>query len=138
MSLKKIISIAGKPGLFEIKSHSKNGIVVQSMLDNKRFSVNASQNVSVLNDIAIYTYDEEIPLRDILYTIFQKNDGKSVINHKEKNEKLISFFREVLPEFDEERVYTSNIKKVIQWYNILIANKFDFESLKETEEVKEE
>ena len=92
-------------------------------------------NVSVLNDIAIYTHDDEIPLRNIFKTIAEK--GIQVINHKESNDKLISFFIEVLPNYDEERVYPSNIKKVVQWYNILATAKFDFSQIKEDSEEEE-
>jgi hypothetical protein len=81
-------------------------------------------NVSVLNDIAIYTYDDEVPLREVFKTISEKEDD--VISHKESNANLISFFNDILPNFDQERVYPSNIKKVVQWYTILEKANFDF------------
>ena len=95
-------------------------------------------NVSILNDIAIYTYEEEVPLRNVLKTIAVKNKNKETISHKESNANLTSFFNEVLPDYDEERVYTSNIKKVVQWYNLLAKNEFDFSSIKEDSESEEE
>ena len=95
-------------------------------------------NVSVINDIAIYTYEEEVPLRNIFKKIAEKQNGSATISHKESNDKLISFFNEILPDFDEERVYPSNIKKVVQWYNILATAKFDFSSIKEPSKEEEE
>jgi len=137
MGLTKTIAISGKPGLFNIVSQSKGGFVVQSLIDQKKFPVTNTHNVSVLNDIAIYTYEEEKPLREIFLAINTKEEGKAAINHKESNAKLIAYFSEILPDFDQERVYTSNIKKVIQWYNILVASEFDFSTLEETEKTEE-
>ena len=136
MSLEKIVAISGRPGLFEIVSQTKGGLIVQSLVDKKRLPINAMHNVSVLNDIAIYTYDDEVPLRDIFTSIAKKGDN--IISHKESNDKLLSFFSEVLPNFDEDRVYPSNIKKVIQWYTILANDNFDFSSIKEEGDSDEE
>jgi len=136
MALDKIIAVTGKPGLYEIKAQSKGGFIVESLVDKKRFPITATHNVSILNDIAIYTWNEEVPLRDVLTTIFEKNEGKNSISHKSSNKELMAFFAEILPEYDTERVYASNIKKVVQWYNLLVDNKFDFSSLKEGEEEK--
>ena len=138
MSLEKIISVTGKPGLFEIIAQSKGGIIVESMIDKKRFPINAMHNVSVLDNIAIYTYEEEVPLRTVLKTIFEKEEGKESISPKESGKKLMAYFSEVLPNYDDERVYASNIKKVLQWYNLLIQNNFDFSTLIEKEETETE
>ena len=124
MSLEKIVAESGKPGLYEIISQTKGGLIVKSLVDNKRLPINAMHNVSVLNDIAIYTYDDEVPLREVFKTISEKEDD--VISHKESNANLISFFNDILPNFDQERVYPSNIKKVVQWYTILEKANFDF------------
>ena len=124
MSLEKIVAVSGKPGLYEIISQTKGGLIVKSLVDNKRLPINAMHNVSVLNDIAIYTYDDEVPLREVFKTISEKEDD--VISHKESNANLISFFNDILPNFDQERVYPSNIKKVVQWYSILEKANFDF------------
>ncbi|MFD0762564.1 DUF5606 domain-containing protein [Lutibacter aestuarii] len=137
MELKNIVAINGKPGLYEIKAQSKGGIIVESLLDQKKFPVMATHNISALNEIAIYTYEEEVPLRIVLKSIFEKQQGENTISHKESGKVLTSFFREVLPNFDEERVYTSNIKKVLQWYNLLASKNFDFTSIKEEDEVEE-
>ena len=134
MGLTKTIAITGKPGLFNIISQSKGGFVVQSLVDQKKFPISNSHNVSVLNDIAIYTYEEEVPLRNIFLTINEKEQGKESISHKSDNKTLLSYFAEILPDFDQERVYPSNIKTVLQWYNILVAAQFDFSTITETEE----
>jgi len=138
MTIEKIISVAGKPGLFEIISQTKGGLIVQSLLDKKRVPINAMHNVSSLNDIAIYTYEEEVPLREVLKNIAEKQNNVEGISHKDSNANLISFFNEVLPNFDDERVYASNIKKIVQWYNILVASNFDFSTLTEKEASEEE
>jgi len=138
MDLKDIVAINSKPGLYEIKAQSKGGIIVESLIDSKRFPVTVTHNISALNEIAIYTYEEEIPLRIIFKAIGEKEQGKEAINPKESGKVLTSYFREILPDFDEERVYTSNIKKVLQWYNLLASKGFDFASIKEEEEETEE
>ncbi len=138
MELKDIVAINGKPGLYEIKAQSKGGIIVESLIDSKRFPITVTHNISALNEIAIYTYEEEIPLRVVLKGIGEKESGKEAISHKESGKILTSYFREILPDFDEERVYTSNIKKVLQWYNLLASKNFDFTAIKEAEEETEE
>ena len=138
MELKDIVAINGKPGLFEIKAQSKGGIIVASLLDEKKFSMPITQNISALNEIAVYTYEEEVPLRIIFKTIGEKESGKEALSHKESAKNLTAYFREILPNFDEDRVYASNIKKVIQWYNLLASKNFDFSTIQEDEEINEE
>ncbi len=138
MKIDKIIAISSKPGLYEIKSQTKGGVIVESLQDKKRFPVNSVHNISTLSDIAIYTYEEEVPLKDVFFNIFKKEEGKKAIDPKSKKEELLNYFSEVLPDYDEERVYPSNIKKVLQWYNALVDAKFDFTSLEEKEEAEEE
>ncbi|MCK4561664.1 MAG: DUF5606 domain-containing protein [Flavobacteriaceae bacterium] len=137
MKIDKIIAISSKPGLYEIKSQTKGGVIVESLIDKKRFPVNSVHNISALSDIAIYTYEEEVPLKDIFFNIFKKEEGKKAIDHKSKKEELLNYFSEVLPDYDEERVYPSNIKKVLQWYNALVDAKFNFASLEKEEEAEE-
>ena len=137
MKIDKIIAISGKPGLFQIISQSKGGIIVESLQDKKRFPVNSIHNVSTLSDIAIYTDEDEKPLKEVFLDIYKKENGKKSIDHKAGKEDLLSYFSEILPNYDEERVYPSNIKKVIQWYNSLIDFDFDFSSLEENEEVED-
>ncbi len=120
MSLDKILSIGGKPGLFKLMTQTRTGFVAESLLDGKRISVGLNSNVSVLSEIAIYTLDEEIPLREVFQKIQEKeNGGKTSIGHKEEKLKLEEYFFEVLPNYDEDRVYASDIKKIVQWYNLL-------------------
>ena len=126
MEFSKIISVTGKPGLFQVVSQSKNAIIVESLTDKKRLAINATQNVSMLENIAIYTYEEDMPLLEVFKAMAAKTEGKEAISHKESGKKLASFFEEVLPNYDAERVYSSNIKKVIQWFNLLIEAGFDF------------
>ena len=120
MGLDKILSIGGRPGLFKLLTQTRTGFVAESLLDKKRISVGMSSNVSVLSEIAIYTLDEELPLREVFQKIKVKEEGgKTTVGHKEDKLKLEEYFFEILPNYDEDRVYPSDIKKVIQWYNIL-------------------
>lgn len=138
MEFNKIIAVTGKPGLFQVVSQTKTGIIVESLTDKKRIPILSTHNVSLLENIAIFTYDEEVPLLNIFKTIFEKEEGKSTISHKESGNKLAAFFLEILPEYDQERVYTSNIKKIIQWYNALIAVEFDFSKAELTSDANQE
>lgn len=122
MDLRTVLSVSGKPGLFKLIAHQKNGVVVESLLDGKRTAISANANVSSLGDIAIYTYEEEVPLRDVFQTMAEVTEGKEALSHKSSKDQLEDFFGEVLPKFDQERVYASDIKKVVQWFNILVKN----------------
>ncbi len=122
MDLRTVLSVSGKPGLFKLIAHQKNGVVVESLLDGKRTAISANANVSSLGDIAIYTYEEEVPLRDVFKTMAEVTEGKEALSHKSSKDQLEDFFGEVLPKFDQERVYASDIKKVVQWFNILVKN----------------
>ncbi|MCH2490925.1 MAG: DUF5606 domain-containing protein [Flavobacteriales bacterium] len=119
MSLEKILSISGKPGLYELKAQTRSGFLAESLIDGKKISVGAQNNVSLLSEIAIYTLTEEVPLREVFAKIADKENGGKAISHKEPKIKLEEYFFEVLPDYDEDRVYPSDIKKVIQWYNLL-------------------
>ena len=119
MTLDKILAISGKPGLYELKAQTRGGFLAESIVDGKRLSVNMRHNVSVLSEIAIYTFSEEVPLREVFQQIKEKEDGKATISHKESKDKLEAFFSEILPDYDEDRVYPGDIKKVVQGYNLL-------------------
>jgi len=120
MSLEKVISISGKPGLYKLITQTRGGFVAESLIDKKRISVSIQNNVSVLSEIAIYTLSEEIPLRDVFQKIKAKENGQQTsVKPKDSKDKLEEYFFNVLPDYDEDRVYTSDIKKVIQWYNLL-------------------
>ena len=138
MEFSKIISVTGKPSLFQVISQSKNAIIAESLTDKKRLAINATQNVSLLENIAIYTYEEDMPLLNVFKAISEKTEGKKALSHKESGNKLTSFFTEVLPNYDDERVYTSNIKKVIQWFNLLIESGFDFSIIEESNSAESE
>tara|TARA_R100000935_G_scaffold58415_2_gene95429 strand:- start:117469 stop:117906 length:438 start_codon:yes stop_codon:yes gene_type:complete len=122
MSLEKILSISGKPGLYKLKTQTRNGFLAESLIDGKKISVGARDNVSLLSEIAIYTLTEELPLREVFKKISEKENGGQTINHKVPKVELEEFFFEVLPDYDEDRVYPSDIKKVVQWYNLLQKN----------------
>ncbi len=139
MSLDKILSISGKPGLYELKAQTRSGFVAESLADGKKLSVSIQNNVSILSEIAIYTFTEEVPLREIFKRIQEKENGEKAISHKESKNKLEAYFSEVLPDYDEDRVYVSDMKKVIQWYNILQAKGItDFEEPEEVTSDEEE
>lgn len=138
MSLDKILSISGKPGLYHLRSKTRSGFIAESLADGKKMPVTMQHNVSILSEIAIYTLDGEVPLREIFQKIKEKEDGGPAINHKSSKDDMEAYFFEVLPNFDEDRVYASDIKKVIQWYNILQAQDLlDFEESTDEEEKDE-
>ena len=123
MSLDKILSISGKPGLYKIIAQTRAGFVAESLIDKKKVSVNMQSNVSVLSEIAIYTLTEELPLKEVFKKIKDKENGQPTsISHKDSKDVLEEYFFEVLPDYDEDRVYASDIKKVVQWYNLLQAH----------------
>ena len=123
MSLDKILSISGKPGLFQLKTRTRSGFVAESLLDGKKVSVSIHSNVSVLSEIAVYTLTEEVPLRKVFAAIKEKENGEATsVSHKDSKDKLEEYFFEVLPDYDEDRVYASDIKKIVQWYNLLHKN----------------
>jgi hypothetical protein len=134
MKLKDILAISGKPGLYQFISQGRNGIIVESFDNKKRMAVNAATKVSSLEDIAIFTETEEVQLRDVFKKFHELEGGKQTISHKENNNDLKAKFEEVIPDYDRDRVYTSDIKKVINWYNILI----EFDLFDPNEEAEEE
>ena len=121
MTLEKILAISGKPGLYVLKVQTRTGFVAESLLDGKKITVNLKSNVSLLSEISIYTYEGEKPLAEIMQKIADKENKGPAISHKEDNAKLTAYFKEILPDYDEERVYPSDIKKVLNWYNMLQA-----------------
>ena len=121
MNLDKILAISGKPGLYVLKVQTRTGFVAESLTDGKKITVNLKSNVSLLSEISIYTYEGEKPLTEVMQRIAVKENKGQAISHKEDNAKLTAYFKEILPEYDEERVYPSDIKKVLNWYNTLEA-----------------
>jgi hypothetical protein len=141
MKLKDILAISGKSGLYKFISQGRNGIIVESFDDNSRSLAHASAKVSTLEDIAIFTETEELPLATVFKKIFEKENGKQAISHKSSPEELKKFFEGILPDYDRNKVYISDIKKVVHWYNILVnLNLIDTSDEKEenTNEIKTE
>ncbi|MEN9907444.1 MAG: hypothetical protein RLZZ540_585 [Bacteroidota bacterium] len=133
MNLEKILAISGKPGLYVLKVQTRTGFVAESLADGKKITVNLKSNVSLLSEISVYTYDGEKPLKEVMSNIAEKENNGAAISHKEDNAALTAYFKEVLPTYDEERVYASDIKKILNWYNTLQAK-----GLIETETAAEE
>jgi len=119
MSIEKILAISGKPGLYELKLQTRTGFVAESLTDGKKITVGLRSNVSLLSEISVYTYNGEVRLAEVFRSIAEKEDNGPALSHKEDNAALSTYFREVLPEFDEDRVYASDIKKILNWYNML-------------------
>lgn len=120
MNISGILAITGKPGLYKIVSQTKNGLLVESLDDGKRFPVFSSDKVSTLEDISLYTSGEDMPLKEVLEKIYEKTAGKEAISPKSSPEELSTFLTSVVP-YDKDRVYASDIKKLIQWFNTLLA-----------------
>lgn len=134
MDLKGILAISGHQGLYKLISQAKNSIIVESLIDKTRMPAYASTKISALEDIAIYTETEEVPLKDVFKNIFDKEKGNQSISHKSSNEEIKSYFEEILPTYDRDRVYVSDMKKIINWYNIL--HQVDLLNTKEPEAEK--
>jgi hypothetical protein len=135
--LKKILSVSGKPGLFKLISQGKNMMIIESLVDKKRCPALAHDRVVSLGDISIYTETEEMPLSSVFANIKEKEAGnKAAIDPKADGNALRAYFGEVVPDFDKERVHTSDIKKIITWYNLLVENELTEFSEPATEEEK--
>ncbi len=135
--LKGILSISGQSGLFKLVAESKNNIIVESLDTHKRIPVYSTSKVSALEDIAIYTETGDVPLKEIFKAISEKEAGGSALSHKAPANELKVYFEEVVPDFDKDRVYASDIKKVLLWYNSLQEKEMlDFSETEE--ELKEE
>ena len=130
--LKTILSISGKPGLYKLVSQGKNMLIVESLIDKKRFPAYGNEKIISLGDIAMYTDMDDVPLSTVLASMKKKEEGKAVaIDVKKASaEELRAYLAEVLPNFDRERVYVTDIKKLIAWYNLLVASGMtDFEEV---------
>ena len=114
MGLDKILAISGRPGIYELKAQTRSGFVAESLLDGKRISVGLRHNVSILSEIAIYTLTEEVPLREVFEKIKIKENGGPTINHKVSKDELEEFFFHVIPDYDEDRVYIKDMKKLFR------------------------
>jgi hypothetical protein len=120
MDLSKIISISGMSGLFKVIAQGKAGLIVESLADKKRMPVHASSKVSVLDNISMYlSSGDNIAIGDVLKKMYDKQGGAPAPDTKSSDEELVKFFAEVLPDYDKEKVHTSDIRKAILWYNLL-------------------
>jgi len=139
MKLNEILAISGHSGLFKLIAQGKNNIIVESLLDGKRMPAFSTDRLNSLSDIALFTTGEELPLKDVFQRMYEVFDHKEVeLNFKKQTKEMIALFEKAIPEYDKERVYTSDIKKIMTWYNILVKNKLlPFEE-EPTEEIKKE
>ena len=133
MDLSGIITIAGYSGLYKVVAQSKNGVIVESLIDKKRMPAYSHYRISALEEISIFGVSDDIPLKDVMQKIMDKEKSAAAIDSKSDMKELKSYFEAVLPEYDKDRVHDSDIKKVIGWYNLLQKN----DLLKAKEEEKE-
>lgn len=144
MDLSKILSISGKPGLYKLIGESKSSLVVESMIDGKRGPAFSHERISTLKEISIYSDNEDVPLEDVFKKIFELQDGKAVLNPKKASSNEIKeLFEKVLPEYDRDAVYVSDMKKVFIWYNFLLEKEVlefteEEEPAEETEQKEED
>jgi len=139
IDLKEILALSGQPGLFQMVKHAKNSIIVESIVTGKRMPAYSSHKISALEDIAIFTNTEDVLLGKVFKNIYDLEEGKATqISHKASAKELKSYFEKILPDYDQDRVYVSDMKRVIQWYNVL--EKANLLKIKEEkpEPVKEE
>ena len=140
MKISEVLAISGKPGLFKVLASSTKNLVVESMLDGKRTSVPGSIRVSSLSDITMYTLKDDVPLKDIFIKIHKKNKGDSALSHNSSPQEIKDFVDGIISDLDHDRVYSSDLRKLVQWYNILISQKalpFDPEETEEDDASKE-
>lgn len=137
VNVKDLMSISGKGGLFRFIAQARNGVIVESLQDKKRAIVPPTARISSLEDISIFTQDEDMPLADVLMLIYEKENGELALDSKSDNNALKNYFEEVLPSYDQSRVYVSDIKKVLGWYNTLCDLK-ELEIIEDTDESTEE
>jgi hypothetical protein len=122
MDLSRVIAISGKPGLYRLISQTRGGFVVEDLEKGKKISIASNYNVSLLDNVAIYGVSQEYPLAEVFFRIYKKENGGETIDHKTSGAELRKYMEEVLPEYDDSRVYDSDLKKLFQWYNILHKN----------------
>jgi len=133
--LSKILSVTGRPGLYKLISTGKNLNIVESLGDGKRLPVYLHEKVVALSDVSIYTNEGDTPLREVMKRMKEKeNGGKASVGAKASGSELFAYLREVLPDYNRESVYASDVKKIITWYNILMENQIDLEEEERTED----
>ncbi len=122
MKLSEIIAVSGMSGLYKTVAQAKNSVIVESLEDKKRMPVYATQKVHTLEAISVYCQDKDVPLADVFKKIAEKENKGPAIDHKSSDADLLTYFGEVLPDFDKERVHNSDVRKIVMWYNILQKN----------------
>jgi hypothetical protein len=135
MLLKEIISVPGMNGLFKIIANNKNGFIVESLQDGKRTMISINQRIMTLSDISVYTKNGEVPLREVFKKASEISSNKTEVDLKGDQNKLREYFKKIVPDFDEERVYSSDIKKMLTWFDVL-KDKIDFTKDEPVEEGK--
>jgi hypothetical protein len=140
MDLNAILAISGKPGLFKLITQTKTGALVESLIDKRRMPAFSNEKISSLKDITIFTTTEDVPLIKVFQAIYKKENGGDCVDAKSNERDLREYMAEVLPEYDKDKVHTSDMKKLFSWYKILNDNKMiDLkEETENKEEVKEE
>lgn len=119
MGLKGIMSISGRPGLYKVVAKMTNGFIVEGLTDNKRVPVTEAHKVSMLEDISVFTEEGDMPLKEVLLKIKADNADGIKVNPKSSSDELRSFFKSTIPNYDEDRVYTSDIKKIVNWFGLV-------------------
>jgi len=142
MDLKKILAVSGRPGLYLMIAQSPRGIVSESLIDGKRVTLFSHERISVLEEISIFTHESDMRLKDVLKILFKKLEGKPTISHKSSGNELRIFMEEMIPNYDAERVYNSDIQKLVHWYNLLVEKNLiddepDEEEVQESEKQEE-
>lgn len=128
MDLKDYLAVSGYPGLYKMVAQTRNGVIVESLIDGKRMPAYATSKISSLEDIAIYTEADEVPLKDVFRAIFEKENGGQAVNHNASVDEVKSYFESVLPDYDRDRVHLSDMRRLFKWYNLLAEKqifKFD-------------
>jgi hypothetical protein len=135
MNLEKIVTISGKPGLYKVLSTTKTGMIVESFADNRRFTAFSYERISSLKEISVFTTHEDKPLEEVFKLIFDKQKGGTAISPKSDPRELIAFFAEAVPDYNTEKVYVSDMRKILSWYNIMVEkNMLDFSAKEEEKE----
>ena len=132
-SIKTIFAVAGRPGLYQLVAQMRNGIVIESLDDQKRFNVSAQQQVHALDEIAMYTLEGEKPLRELYASMASELKGAKTVSHKAESAEILEAFQGHVPGYDETRVYISDMKKFVNWYNLLVDYGFFEEEANSTE-----
>lgn len=139
MDFTKIIVVSGKSGAFKVIAQSRGGVIAESLIDGKKLPISASNRITTIEDIVVFTETEEVKLKDVLKKIKEITNGEQAIDHKSPDNKIVGFFESVLPDYDKERVYLSDMRKMIYWYNLLQKNELlHFEDETVEEEIKED